>query len=361
MAADQLADLQAKIQTAQNQWEATTSERDKTLAAVANAKDRLSDLEQQTEAAAKSLAGLQEQFGATAKNFLPPCNNKTPGFRNARRPASQDTDRAKPMGSHDKRARQDAGGRRQRQRPPKRSGTADRSRRQEPRRSAGTIRRDGKESCRPATTRHRGFRNARRPASQDTDRAKPMGSRDKRARQDAGGRRQRQGPIPKRSGTADRRRRQEPRRSARTIRRDGKEPCRPATTRHRGIRNARRPASQDTDRAKPMGSRDKRARQDAGGRRQRQRPPKRSGRTADRRRRQERRQSAEPIRRGDKESRRPAPNNIPRLSQHSPTCKPSCKRLHKRTPPKAAPLAISIRHGQPRPASECSSATGSIS
>ena len=69
VAADQLADLQAKIQTAQNQWEAATSERDKTLAAVANAKDRLSDLEQQTAAAAKSLAGLQEQSGATAKNL----------------------------------------------------------------------------------------------------------------------------------------------------------------------------------------------------------------------------------------------------------------------------------------------------
>ena len=69
VAADQLADLQGKIQTAQNQWEAATSERDKTLAAVANAKDRLSDLEQQTDAAAKSLAGLQEQSGATAKNL----------------------------------------------------------------------------------------------------------------------------------------------------------------------------------------------------------------------------------------------------------------------------------------------------
>jgi chromosome segregation ATPase len=64
-----LAGLQAKTQTAQNQWDAATSERDKTLAAVANAKNQLSDLEQQTDAAAKSLAGLQEQSGATAKNL----------------------------------------------------------------------------------------------------------------------------------------------------------------------------------------------------------------------------------------------------------------------------------------------------
>jgi len=69
VAADQLAGLQANIQTAQNQLDAATSERDKTLAAVANAKNQLSDLEQQTAAAAKSLAGLQEQSGATAKNL----------------------------------------------------------------------------------------------------------------------------------------------------------------------------------------------------------------------------------------------------------------------------------------------------
>ena len=64
-----LAGLQAKIQTAQGQLDAAISERDKTLAAVANAKNQLSDLEQQTDAAAKSLAGLQEQSGAAAKNL----------------------------------------------------------------------------------------------------------------------------------------------------------------------------------------------------------------------------------------------------------------------------------------------------
>ena len=70
-----LADLQAKIQTAQNQWEAATSERDKTLAAVANAKNQLSDLEQQTDAAAKSVASLQEQSGVATK-ISPPCTKQ---------------------------------------------------------------------------------------------------------------------------------------------------------------------------------------------------------------------------------------------------------------------------------------------
>ena len=64
-----LADLQAKIETAQSQLDAATSERDKTVAVVANTKSQLSGLEQQADAAAKSLASLQEQSGAAAKNL----------------------------------------------------------------------------------------------------------------------------------------------------------------------------------------------------------------------------------------------------------------------------------------------------
>ena len=84
-----LAGLQAKIQTAQNQWEAATSERDKTLAAVANAKDRLSDLEQQTDAGAKSVGSLPKQSGVATKNLAALHQTTYQGFRNARRPASQ--------------------------------------------------------------------------------------------------------------------------------------------------------------------------------------------------------------------------------------------------------------------------------
>jgi hypothetical protein len=64
--------------------DAATSERDKTLAAVANAKKQLSDLEQQTDAATKSVGSLPEQSGVAAKNLA-----RYQGFRNVRRPAGQ--------------------------------------------------------------------------------------------------------------------------------------------------------------------------------------------------------------------------------------------------------------------------------
>src|SRR5204863_1097510 len=64
-----LADLQTKLKAEQGQLDAAPSERDKALAAAANAKSQLSGLEQQSDAAAKSLASQQEQSGAAAKNL----------------------------------------------------------------------------------------------------------------------------------------------------------------------------------------------------------------------------------------------------------------------------------------------------
>ncbi len=84
-----LAGLQAKIQTAQGQLDAAISERDKTLAAVANAKNQLSDLEQQTDAGAKSVGSLPEQSGVAANNLAALHQTRHQGFRNARRPAGQ--------------------------------------------------------------------------------------------------------------------------------------------------------------------------------------------------------------------------------------------------------------------------------
>ncbi|MGA8653622.1 MAG: hypothetical protein WB677_23935 [Xanthobacteraceae bacterium] len=89
VAADQLAGLQAKIQTAQGQLDAAISERDKTLAAVANAKNQLSDLEQQTDAGAKSVGSLPEQSGVAANNLAALHQTRHQGFRNVRRPAGQ--------------------------------------------------------------------------------------------------------------------------------------------------------------------------------------------------------------------------------------------------------------------------------
>jgi chromosome segregation ATPase len=66
-AAKALGDLQAKIQAAQAQADNATGDRDKVLAAVANAKSRLTDLQQQSDAVEKSLTALQQQGADAAK------------------------------------------------------------------------------------------------------------------------------------------------------------------------------------------------------------------------------------------------------------------------------------------------------
>jgi len=68
-AAKNLGDLQAKIQAAQAQVDNATGDRDKVLAAVATPKSRLTDLQQQSGAAEKSLTALQQQGADAAKTL----------------------------------------------------------------------------------------------------------------------------------------------------------------------------------------------------------------------------------------------------------------------------------------------------